>query len=489
MTECLSLLKIPIENKNPMRFFKIYFLFILFITSAGSFLFAQSYKVAAVVKGLPGDEVVIGAVRGEKFNPADTVMPQSDTIVFEIPQGAHTGMYRIILGQSVYARVMHTAPQKIDFIFNNDSCFFETDFNSPVDSMQVKYSRENEVWFRFLKKENEYQKQIVDLRKQIDYFQENNDDDYYTESKRKEIINKYNALQKERARFIASLIKRYPKLYATKLIAVYKEPFMDGNLPEAKRKDIYKKNFFRYLNFSDPSLLNSNVYTKKVFEYLMSYADKNLDKEQQTREMNKAIDVIIDNTKSNPEVSDFIVNYLMRGFEILGFEDQLQHIAENYTPAIPCTSENKSTLQRRIDLQKMRPGSEVPDFSLTDIDGDTITLSDITNKYKLIVFWATWCPHCEQMMPKLYQWYINRDIDIEVIAISVDSDVNSWKQFVKERGYNWVNCNEPGKWNGKVALAYNIYATPTMFLIDSDGKIIAKPLSFNDFLDSVIGLK
>ena len=472
-----------------MRFFKIYSLFILFMTGAGSILFSQSYKITAVVKGLPGDEVVIGAVRGEKFNPADTVMPQSDTIVFIIPKGAHTGMYRIIPGQSVYAGAMHISSQKIDFIFNNENCFFNTDFNAPVDSMKVKYSKENEVWFEFLKKENEYQKKLTELGKQIDYFQENNDDDYYTASKRKEIINKYNALQKERASFIASLTKKYPKLYATKLIALYKEPFMDGNLPEVKRKDIYKKNFFRHLDFSDPSLLNSNVYTKKVFEYLMAYADKNLDEGQQAKEMNTAIDVILDNTKSNPEVSDFIVDYLMRGFEMLGFTDQLQHIAEKYTPAVPCTSENKSTLQRRIDLQKMRPGTQVPDFSLTDMEGDTITLSDIANKYKLIVFWATWCPHCEQMIPKLYQWYINRDIDIEVIAISVDSDVTAWKKFVQERGYNWINCNEPDKWNGKVALAYNIYATPTMFLIGIDDKIIAKPLTFNDFLDSVIGLE
>ena len=384
---------------------------------------------------------------------------------------------------------MHAPPQKIDFIFNRDSCFFETDFNSPVDSMKVIYSKENKVWFDFLQKEEQYQKQIVDLRKQIDYFEDNSDDKYYTESKKKEIINKYNKLQKERNHFISTLVKRNPKLYASRIIALYKEPFTDGNLSEAKRKQIYHQNFFRHLDFSDTSLLNSDVYTKKVFEYLMSYADKSLSREQQMKDMNKAVDIIIDNTKSNPEVSDFIVNYLMQGFEALGLKDQLLHIAEKYTPAIPCTADEKSTLQRRIDLQKMRPGSKVPDFSLMDTDGDTITLSNVTSDYKLVVFWATWCPHCEQMMPNLYQWYMNRDIDIEVIAISVDSDVNAWKQFVKERGYNWINCNEPGKWDGKVTKEYNIYATPTMFLIDKEDRIISKPLTFNDFLDAIIGLE
>jgi thiol-disulfide isomerase/thioredoxin len=221
----------------------------------------------------------------------------------------------------------------------------------------------------------------------------------------------------------------------------------------------------------------------------MSYADRKLNREQQIEQLNKAVDRILVNTKRDPEVSDFIAGYLMRGFEMLGLQGPLLHIAEKYTPAVPCSSDEKSTLQRRIDLQKMLPGTKVPQFSLVDIDGDTIKLENVTNKYKLIIFWASWCPHCDQLLPNLYQWYMNRSIDMEVIAISVDSDKEAWKQFVRQRGYNWINCNEPGKWDGKVTKEYNIYATPTMFLIDSDDEIITKPLTFNDFLDAVIGLE
>ena len=472
-----------------MRELRIYLLFVAFFTLVAVEVSAQSFKIEAKVKDLPGEEVIVGAIRGDKFIPTDTVIPDSGRIVFEIPKDAHTGMYRMLLGQTVYASVMNEPPQKIDFIFNNDSCVFKTDFNHPLDSMDVVYSEENLVWFTFLKKETKMQEQLTNLRKQINYFQAYADDTSYTASKKKEIIKRYNDLQKKRSRFIALQVKKHPKLYAAKLIAMYKEPFLDGNLSEAKRKSIYQKHFFKILDFSDASLLNSKVYTGKVYEYLMSYADRNLNREQQIEQLNEAVDVIIANTDKDPEVSDFIVNYLMNGFEMLGLQEPLLHIAEKYTPAVPCTSEDKSTLQRRIDLQKMRPGTKVPLFKLADIDGDSISLSDITSKYKLIVFWATWCPHCEQLLPKLYQWYMNRDIDIEVIAISVDSDKTLWKDFVRQRGYNWVNCNESGKWDGKVAQDYNIYATPTMFLVDSDDVIIAKPLTFNDLLDAVIGLQ
>ena len=471
-----------------MREFRIYLLFVVFFTNA-AVLLSQSFKVEAIVHGLPGDEVVLGAIKGDRFNPVDTVMPDSGRVVFEIPESAHTGMYRIILGQTVYASVMNEPPQKIDFIFNNDSCIFKTDFDHPLDSMEVIYSKENKVWFDFLKKNTVMQKELNDLEKQINYFQAYADDKNYTDAQKKDIIKKYNDLQKKRNRIIAQLVRKYPKLYAAKLIAMYREPFLDGNLSESARKKIYKNSFFKILDFSDASLLNSNVYTGKVYEYLMSYADRKLNREQQIEQLNKAVDRILVNTKRDPEVSDFIAGYLMRGFEMLGLQGPLLHIAEKYTPAVPCSSDEKSTLQRRIDLQKMLPGTKVPQFSLVDIDGDTIKLENVTNKYKLIIFWASWCPHCDQLLPNLYQWYMNRSIDMEVIAISVDSDKEAWKQFVRQRGYNWINCNEPGKWDGKVTKEYNIYATPTMFLIDRDDEIITKPLTFNDFLDAVIGLE
>jgi hypothetical protein len=79
-------------------------------------------------------------------------------------------------------------------------------------------------------------------------------------------------------------------------------------------------------------------------------------------------------------------------------------------------------------------------------------------------------------------------MDIEVIAVSIDDNQDDWRAFVKERGFNWINCNEPEKWDGKVATEYNLFGTPTMFLLDKGNRIISKPLTFNDFLNATIQL-
>lgn len=46
---------------------------------------------------------------------------------------------------------------------------------------------------------------------------------------------------------------------------------------------------------------------------------------------------------------------------------------------------------------------------------------------------------------------------------------------------SWINCNEQGGWNGNTARDYNLYATPTMFIMDKTRKIIAKPVTFGEF--------
>jgi thiol-disulfide isomerase/thioredoxin len=111
-----------------------------------------------------------------------------------------------------------------------------------------------------------------------------------------------------------------------------------------------------------------------------------------------------------------------------------------------------------------------------------IALSAIDHQYTLVVFWATTCPHCNKMIPRLKEWYVeSREADLEVLAISIDTSRSAWRERSAELDLPWINCNESGGWNGKVAMDYNIYATPTIFLLDRDRKILAKPVTFYEF--------
>ena len=84
-------------------------------------------------------------------------------------------------------------------------------------------------------------------------------------------------------------------------------------------------------------------------------------------------------------------------------------------------------------------------------------------------------------MPKIKDWYISdRPANVEVIAISIDTVKTNWISYVEEMDLPWINAHEPQGWEGKSASDYNIYATPTIFVLDRKRIIRAKPLTFRE---------
>ena len=70
--------------------------------------------------------------------------------------------------------------------------------------------------------------------------------------------------------------------------------------------------------------------------------------------------------------------------------------------------------------------------------------------------------------------------NIEVVAISLDTSRVDWLNFVRDNALNILNISDQKGWDGKAAGDYFIYATPTMFLLDSNKKIIGKPTTFEE---------
>lgn len=120
-------------------------------------------------------------------------------------------------------------------------------------------------------------------------------------------------------------------------------------------------------------------------------------------------------------------------------------------------------------------GSEAPDFTLPTVDGSEATLSKFRGKYVLVDFWASWCKPCRNENPNVVKAFNEfRDKGFEVISVSVDRDEAAWKKAIEEDGLTWtqVIANE----ESGVAKTYAIQSIPSTFLLDKEGKIIAKNL-------------
>ena len=122
-------------------------------------------------------------------------------------------------------------------------------------------------------------------------------------------------------------------------------------------------------------------------------------------------------------------------------------------------------------------GGIPPAFTALDTDGEKISLSDFKGKYILLDFWASWCIPCRKEFPFLKKAYAKfKDKNFEIIGFSLDTEESLWISSIENDDVSWKQASNLKGYKDPVAVAYEINAVPTNWLIGPDGKIIARNL-------------
>ena len=113
---------------------------------------------------------------------------------------------------------------------------------------------------------------------------------------------------------------------------------------------------------------------------------------------------------------------------------------------------------------------KAPDFSLSTIDGGTISLSEFRGKKSVVLdFWTSWCPNCRRDMPKLSKMYEKYKDKIEVIGINLQENPAIVESYISSADIVFPIALDP---SGQTSRAYDIRYTNTHILIDKDGNIV-----------------
>lgn len=162
---------------------------------------------------------------------------------------------------------------------------------------------------------------------------------------------------------------------------------------------------------------------------------------------------------------------------IMGYESEPQLNDSLATALLPLVDKSlyiKNYVESINKLTHLKVGSMAPAFTQATNDGRTIGLKDYKDKLVLLDFWASWCIPCRRANPKLvstYNKYKNKGFSI--LSISLDEDLNKWKDAIKTDGLVWDHVSDLKGWDNEVAKIYNVQEIPAAFLVNDEGQIVA----------------
>jgi thiol-disulfide isomerase/thioredoxin len=415
--------------------------------------------------------VMLMAFGSDQKNIKKSLIKES---VFNIslPLDVLPGVYRLIYSQS-------ESNTYIDLIINGlePIVAFSLDVNKK-ETIDFKESNVNRSWYGYLTQSSRRLLKIEMLSALWMNYPDRKD----------KILSSINcSIEKEKARYeneFKAFIKQSKGSWQADMVA--NKPFYFTNLSELHVLQDYDRRNHYWDNIDTRSevLLNSPLYPDHILNYLGYYMNPQMHFSEQEMEegFKKSSDTIMARFDSNEKTQRFALQYLTRGFKEIGQEKVLQYIDQKYAPiALQCHDDQQKAAfeQRLASYELLKPGVPAPIIEWYNKDGEVKNLNDISADKVLVVFWASWCTHCQEMMPTLNEFAL-KNPDIKVLAVSLDQDQIAFLKFSKEYN-NMIHFCDFKKWNSDPVVKYNILATPSFFLLDKERRIIDKYTSFEGF--------
>lgn len=132
-----------------------------------------------------------------------------------------------------------------------------------------------------------------------------------------------------------------------------------------------------------------------------------------------------------------------------------------------------------------RPGDKMPEFEAVTIDGTKTGLAALCKdkKYVILDFWASWCGPCRREIPNLKKIYADfADKGFDIISVSIDKEEKPWINAVENEGLKWVNIRDT---DHSIADKYKVSAVPTMYVVDSEGRLVAENLHGEELAEKI----
>ena len=447
----------------------------------------EGFSIKGKIKGLKDTTVMLAHYFGynQQVIKDTAKVDANGNFIFEGKKNLPEGLYLVSLPKGKY----------LDIVIGNQRFSFETDTINLITKMKVSGSKDNESFFKF----QQEMAAKFDEMKALDMERKIQGGTGLAAAKMKKVQAEMTKIQQD-------WLKQNEGLLAAKLIRASQEPEIPAYTQPLKTKadttamyqfqyNYYKSHFWDNIDLSDERMIRTPFLQKKLERY---FEDLTI---QQPDSIIKEADLVLSKTK-NRETRRYTVYKIASSYEnpkILGTDGAFVHMAEKYYIGEPDnwdTSTVRKMKERVAILKPLLIGKRFPEMYLTDTLGREISVNTVPADYTVVFIYDPECGHCRESAPKLAkQTEVLKAKNVQIVAVSVDRTAERWKKFIKEFKFgSMVNGIDIHKnpVTGKEEYytdfkgTFDVYATPVVYILDKDKKIIAKRLpvdQIEDFLN------
>lgn len=346
--------------------------------------------------------------------------------------------------------------------------------------MLIESSPDNKVWQEWIKIKSSFLKKQQALENLIESYPA--DEKFH----RAAVVE----LEKQRKVFIKTVLslKKNPEAkIAARFINADMPPMLEAWLSPEQKLDALRKYMLNVLSSNDTLLIQSDMLPTKVLDYLSLFQLKGMTRPAVEEAFLGAIDALLDKASVQKEMYFFYLEYLFEGFQRLGFNQITDFLA-----GLPHFDTEKATTHDLFEIERIigpyhniLKGRAAPELIGQDFYGNTFNINDLHSKNFLILFWSEDCPHCTRLVPELKALMTSYP-SIAVITVVLGGKTPSLEQFIRNSGIeNWIHLIEPDGWRSRLVESYSVFGTPSMYLLDSEKRIIARPNTVSELRETL----
>jgi thiol-disulfide isomerase/thioredoxin len=384
---------------------------------------------------------------------------------FESKENTLGGIYMILLSdKKTYFEML---------LNNGDNFSVSGSVNNLPDGLEFKNSAENVRFLEYVKFLSTYGTKQKALMEQLEKAK--------TAADTNAVRTKGGELSKELTNYRRDYVKKWPNTLLTNIFNALEIPQVpegvhylpDGKVDSNYAYNYYKGKYWEHFNFNDDRLINTPIYDMRLDEYMNKLVPPIEDT------VTKEANILLAQARPSKELFKYTLWWLTRWAEaskVMGMDAVFVYLVENYYMKGDAFWLTPEDLQKYIDRAKsIAPnviGNLGPDIKLPDVNNKDQQLSAVKAKYTLLIFWETDCGHCQAEIPKLDSLYdaVLKKKGVKVYAVRTDDDEKKWKETIAKYDLSdWINVYN--NHTSKYRQDYDVYSTPTIYLLD-EKKII-----------------